>query len=1118
MNWCAFILLSVSTSWVWSDSLEQQFRSPPDSAKPIVWWHWLDGNVSETGIAADLQWMKRVGIGGLHLLDAGLDTPQWVEERKPYMSPEWKKAFAYSVNLAAKDGMEFGIFSSPGWSITGGPRVKPEQAMKKLVWSEARIRGGTVFKGILPALPLETGPFQNVPKTYAGSIVARDVSRPIPEYHQDTIVIAYREPSAEPSLPAPLVRSNFDMGNSGALIDNDPRTSLTLPAVKGKRPQWIQFDYGHPVPVRSVTVAVSPPGSFVNLAVSDDGKKYRHLQTFYMGVIAQSTIDMEPVTSRYFRFSFHAPNMSNDFFSANAAPGASREGVNTLFGVGQIIAPPMVIHNLVLRQAARVNRFEQKAGFELARDYYTIDTPPVAKNLSVLARDVIDLTELVQDDGYLQWHAPSGDWVVLRMGYSLTGSMNHAASREGTGLEVDKLNSKHVQQYIDDYLQSYETILGTTLIGKRGLNAFMTDSLEVGLQNWTDDILLQFELLHGYDPRPWLPSLTGIVVESAEQSDKFLWDFRKTIAELMLHSHYKVIADTVKAHGLTLYGEALEAQRSFLGDDMDFRRYTDIPTAAMWLFSPDVGPQHGLVADIQGAASVAHVYGKEIVAAESLTGALAPWASAPRDLKPIVDLEFALGINRPIIHSSVHQPRDDKQPGLSLSIFGQYFNRHDTWAELAKGWIGYLTRSAYLLQQGQYVADIAYFYGEETPLSVLFSAALPMDIPTGYGYDFVNADAVLTQMSIKNGNFVTLSGMSYRLLYLGGTSKRMTLAVLKKLQEMVAAGGVVVGAKPIGSPSLADDEAEFQRIVSGMWGPDDEQAGTVRRYQAGYLHKEADIGAALATLQIAKDFEYAQADSDTELLFNHRELPAADIYFVSNRSGRTESVDVTFRVSGKRPELWHAEDGGIEAASFRVENGRTVVPLNLAPFESVFVVFREHTKARSQYVKQPQISVMAKLNANWRISFTPSGGAQKSVEGVSPGSWSEHQNQELKYFSGTATYTKELNVPDSWIDSGDSLVLNLGDVRELAEVLVNSKLLGTLWKPPYRIDVTKVLRKGRNVLDVKVTNLWVNQLIGDQRPGRETFSATSTPTYLPGAALKRSGLIGPVTLEKLVMQ
>jgi hypothetical protein len=1111
----ALIALTLMPKWVWGDAMEQQFVSPPNSAKPRVWWHWMDGNVTKEGIEADLLWMKRVGIGGVHQVDAGLNTAQLVKNRLGYMTPQWKKAFRFGVDQAAKLDLEFGIFSSPGWSITGGPWVKPEQAMKKLVWSETAVKGGTLFKAKLPALPIATGPFQNVSRQQAGGLVGWDPTRPLPEYNKDTAVIAYRVPVQHPVPPILQMTSNVNLVDAVALTDGNAATELMLPAPQDGKPPWIQMEYGTPLEVRSITVSVSPPGSVVNLAVSDNGKKYKTLRTFYIGSTSQATVAIEPVTARFFRFSLHSPKPLAEVFTTTSAPGVSRDLSEKMFSLG-MAPPPLVVHDLLLRQGARVNQFEQKAGFEMTSDYYAIDTPPVPKQLVVPKGDVVDITEFMLADGTLQWQAPAGDWVVLRMGYSLTGSLNHAASREGTGLEVDKLNKQHVAEYLNSYLKQYTDTVGSSLIGKRGLNAFMTDSLEVGVQNWTDDMLKQFERLRGYDPRPWLPSLTGIVIESAEQSDKFLWDFRKTIADLMLENHYKQIADTVRGRGLTLYGEALESYRYSLGDDMDFRRYTDVPTAAMWIFSPTTGPGAGYIVDIMGAASVAHIYGQNLVGAESLTSALAPWASSPRDLKPIADLEFALGVNRPIIHTSAHQPRNDMVPGFSLSIFGQYFNRHETWAEQAKGWIDYLSRSSYLLQQGQYVADIAYFYGEEAPLTALFGTSSPPGIPAGYSFDFINADGILNHLSVEDGGLVTPSGMHYRLLYLGGSSARMTLPVLRKLRTLVEAGGVIVGAKPHVSPSLTDDAAEFHRVADDIWGTGDVQNADSRSVKLGQVFRGPDAGTALAKLNVPKDFEYAKADSHTELMFQHRRIANGHIYFVSNRSNRKESVEATFRVNGKQAELWHADTGVTEKTSFRIEDNLTIVPLVLDPYQSVFVIFRESTSKRALDIKQPEKSIAATLDGNWRLSLPSQGSIPASTKVLELGSWSEQQDKSVRYFSGTGTYLREFSTPENWLEPGARLILDLGDVRELAEVNVNGQALGVLWKPPYTVEITDALLRGRNTLEVKVTNLWVNRLIGDQQPGVTPFTFTSAPTYRADAPLRSSGLIGPVTIEKLI--
>lgn len=1117
---CAFVtcfslvILTLAPTWVWGNTMEEQFVSPPNSAKPRVWWHWMDGNITKEGIEADLQWMKRVGIGGLHNVDVGLNTPQLVENRLGFMTPAWREAFRFTASLAAELELELGIFSSPGWSETGGPWVRPDQAMKKLVWSKTLVKGGSLFNGKLPDLPKVTGPFQNISGRLNEALTAWDATQPVPEYHKDSVVIAYREPEGgqETGRPLPKITSSAGLVDAGVLNDGDTATRLTMPPSITGKPQWIQFEYEKPEEIRSISVSVSPPGSVVNLAVSDDGKKYRHIKSFYIGSTSQSTVTFAPIRAKLFRLKLRSPGKQGKEPWGTSAPGVSLGPFEKMFHAGT--APPLIAHDIVLRQGVRVNRFELKAGFEIAQNYYAIATPPVPQKLTVRSSDVVDLTGHMRADGSLQWQAPPGDWVVLRMGYSLTGSMNHPASREATGLEVDKLNRGYVEQYLDTYLGMYTETVGPSLIGERGLNAFMTDSLEIRPQNWTDDILQQFERLRGYDPRPWLPTLTGIVVDGAEQSDKFLWDFRKTLSDLLLDSHYKVIAETTQQRGLTLYGEALESLRLSLGDDMDLRRYTDVPTAAMWTFSSANGPKQAHIADIQGAASVAHIYGQNLVGAESLTSALAPWASAPRHLKPIIDLEFALGVNRPIIHTSVHQPLSDLVPGFSLSIFGQHFNRHETWAEQSKGWIDYLSRSSFMLQQGRYVADIAYFYGEEAPLISLFGTSPPSEIPHGYGFDFVNADVILNQLSVKDGEFITRSGMRYRLLYLGGSSTKMTLPVLRKLRALVAAGGVIVGAKPIGSPSLADDPVEFRRLAEEVWGSDDLQTSESRSFELGKIFHGPDIGAVLAELNLPEDFKYVKADASTKLMYQHRQFSNGHIYFVSNRSDRTESVEATFRVDGKQVELWHADTGAIEKTSFRMEDNRTIVPLTLGPYESLFVVFQKLANDRSLDIKKPDKSIVATLNDSWGLLFPRKGAESVSIKLSQLASWSEQPENSIKYFSGTATYTREITAPDSWFEPGTQLKLDLGEVFEIAEPSVNGQSLEVLWKPPYIVDVTDLLHPGSNTLEVKVTNLWVNRLIGDQQPGVTSSTVTSTPTYRADAPLRPSGLIGPVKIEK----
>ncbi len=397
-----------------------------------------------------------------------------------------------------------------------------------------------------------------------------------------------------------------------------------------------------------------------------------------------------------------------------------------------------------------MNRFEEKAAFSTATDLYSSPTPELKPDEAIGKNDIIDLTAKMKPDGTLDWTPPAGNWVVIRMGYSLTGHKNSPASPEATGLEVDKLNADYVKTYFNNYLDQYKDATGG-LMGSKGLKYMITDSWEAGTQNWTDNMIKEFTQRRGYDMLPWLPVLTGHIVESAEASDRFLWDFRKTLGELLTENHYDQLTDILKERGMARYTESHEGGRAFIGDGMEVKRKAAIPMSATWTpggFDRGNEVATRYKADVRESASVAHIYGQNLVAAESMTAIGSAWAWSPEFLKPTADMELANGLNRFVIHTSVHQPVNDKIPGLGLGPFGQWFTRHETWAEQAGPWLTYLARSCYMLQQGKFVADIVYYYGEDNNITALFGEKLP-DIPEGYNYDFVNADALVNVLSVK---------------------------------------------------------------------------------------------------------------------------------------------------------------------------------------------------------------------------------------------------------------------------------------------------------------------------------------------------------------------------------
>ena len=1101
-------------------TLEEQFRDPPQSARPRVWWHWMNGNISKDGIAKDLAWMKSVGIGGAQTFDVNLRTPTIVPKRLAYMTPEWKDALRFAASEADRLGLELAIASSPGWSETGGPWVKPEDGLKKLVWSETRIPGGKPFGGRLAAPPTITGPFQTLTKPLGIDDVASGEKPPEPpRFYADIAVLAVPVAAAPDAVPHATVLGGAAI-DPAALLDGDLMSGVAVPRGTPATPGTLTYTYDQPRTMRSATVYV--PGAkamFTGASVapvleaSQDGATWRPIAEIPAADVP-ATVSFAPVTARWFRL------VLRPLTAASANMGEPAPGIVPidLFGaMGAQPDKPWQVNAFTLSTEARVDQFESKAGFNLALDYFALKGP-ADDATGPDPKQVIDITAKLRPDGTLDWTPPAGsDWRILRLGSSLLGTTNHPAPAEATGLEVDKFDGDAVRRYLDHYLAMYEDAAGPDLIGKKGVRALLTDSIEVGAANWTPRLVERFKTLRGYDPTPWLPVLTGVLMGSRADADRFLFDWRRTLADLMASEHYGTVAKVAHEHGLMLYGEALEDHRPSLGDDMAMRRHTDIPMAAMWTFNQKAGPNPSYLADIKGAASVAHIYGQNLVAAESMTSALSYWADSPRTLKHVIDLEFVTGVNRPVVHTSVHQPVDDKVPGLSLLIFGQFFNRHEAWAPLAKAWVDYMARNALMLQQGRNVADVGYVYGEEAPLTGLYGDKPVADAPHAYAYDFVDAAALTGALANDGAEVVSAGGARYRALYLGGSSRHMTLPTLRKLAALVEGGASVVGLPPLEDPGLGDDAVAYRALVARLWpGGGEAQVGK------GRVIATDRIETALATLGIGADFRMADAAPDADVPFLHRRWadPATnggDDYFLVNRKERPERFEAHFRITGKLPELWHAESGTFEKISYRIAGGETVVQMALAPEEAVHVVFRKPAPADAVMINKARPVPIATVEGPWQVAFQTGRGAPAGTTLPRLQPLNENAVPGIRYFSGLATYARDIAVPATW-HTGQALWLDLGQVGEVAQVTLNGQPVGTVWHAPYRIDLSAVARPGVNHLEVKVANLWINRLIGDaqpdrQKPGAQKITFTALPTYRADAPLRPSGLIGPVVLE-----
>lgn len=1116
-----------------SGALQSGFRNPPESAKPRVWWHWMDGNVTQPGITADLEWMKRSGIGGMQMFDGSLSTPQFVDHRLVWMTPEWKAAMRHAGAEADRLGLEMSMAASGGWSETGGPSVKPDEAMKKVVWSDVTVDGPRKFSAVLPHPPTVNGLFQNIPRPAPFHFpVPNDLpgakpqpptppEPPDPTYYADTKVLAFRLPDDDVSMADqhPKITSSDPTLDTATLIDGDVSKSVSLPIPEGSDSAWVEFEFPQPFRARAFTFAGEGGGQFGTPAVpngqvqaSQDGNTWITLATLpgpghHFASFPVRTYSFPEITAKYFRVVVNRPPLG--MIQAMLHLPAEKA---------------VKICELNFSSSPRVNRWEEKAAFGNMFEYQSEATPSVAPDETIQLSNVIDLTSKMQPDGTLDWDVPAGKWEILRLGYSLTGQKNAPASREATGYEVDKLSKKDVDTYLQYYVGQISDTMGP-YFGK-SFRYFLMDSWEAGLENWTADMIQDFRERRGYDPTPYLPVLTGRVVQSADASDRFLWDFRRTIADLLADNHYGTATKYFRDHGLSgLYAEAMGVGDPTTGDGIQDKSRVTIPMGEFWVPLPGQKDSPDHLTDIKEAASVAHVFGKTLAAAESFTTMpqVPMWGESPFYLKPIADNAFAEGINRIVVHESAAQPFTDDQhkPGMTLGPFGQNYTRNMTWASQAVAFNSYLARCSYLLQQGSFVGDLAYFYGEGAPITVPFWKQVKPAPPQGYDYDWIDTEALLS-MSVQDGRILLPSGMSYRVLVLPAGIDRLTLPVVQKIRDLVQQGATVIAPRPGKSPSLADyPEADDQirAIANQVWGSIDGLSVNEHNFGLGKVFWGAPIDEVLAETKTPPDFEYNRPSFDTRLVWIHRHVPEGEIYFVANQNDHPEQLETSFRVQGKSPELWHPDTGAIEPASYSMKNGRTVVPLHLDPDGSVFVVFRESASAPSRTVPHPTSTDVATIEGSWQVNFPPNWGAPPQIRLDKLISWTDSSDDGVKYFSGTATYSKDVDAPRTWFHPGAKLELDLGNVKDIAEISVNGQSVGgILWKPPFRADVTSALKPGKNHIEVKITNLWPNRVIGDMQPGAaKTYTFTDLRPFTAKSPLFESGLLGPVKVERVTM-
>lgn len=1078
-----------------TDSLYLGFQNPPKSAKPRTWWHWTKGNVTLDGIKKDLEWMKRIGIAGFQLADVNFGGGQSIDDKINFGSDEWYDAVRYAAEEADRLNLEMAIFSSPGWSITGGPWVKPEQAMKKLVWSDTLLNGDQIFNGKLPLPPFNNGPFQDF-----GS-ERKNKQNPDPTFYKDVAVFAYKVPKSAVEMESlkPKIETSGGRIDEKLLFDGKYNSTVTVQTDTVLDIAWIQYEFQKPFTAQAFTISGGNGIPVGKLAASNDGENFETLVSFPGAQLYRQgwvrTFSIPETSAKYFRIEL---------------TGAPLNPAETMAQNTNRRANEYLLREAVFHSQARIHRWEEKAGFRHLFEYESVPTPEVPKSQTIQNKDLIDLTSKLDNNGNLTWEIPDGKWVILRLGYSLTGAKNRPPVPSGLGYEVDKLSKEYTEEYIKEYLAPIKEKLGS--LYSDVLSYVMMDSWEAGMQNWTDNMINEFQKRRGYDPTPYLPALVGRIVISPEVSDRFLWDFRRTLADMFAENHYGTISKYLRKEGIGTYGEASGVSLEILEDALLCKKFMEIPMGEFWV--KDLHPTQMYFEDISGAASAVHVYGKNIAAAEAFTGG---GFESPFTLKKIADYWFCQGINRLVFHTSAHQPLDDK-PGNTM--VGTHLNRNITWAEEAKPFMDYLTRTSYMLQQGNFVADIAYLLNEGAPstMPIWGDEVIPKP-PAGYDYDYINTDVLLNRLSVDNkGNLILPDGMKYRILVLPKVLK-MTLPVIEKIELLVKKGATVIGPKPIKSPSLSgfpEVDLKIKEIAENVWGDLDGKSRNRRSYGKGNIVWGWSIEKVLSFLNIPKDLEYSKP-LDMELHWIHRTTPNNEIYFIVNDSENEQDLEIRFRVSGKVPELWFSDSGERKQVKFIDDNKFTTVNLSLPEFGSAFVVFNSDEDKTESTVPVEIVTTIDTLDGTWTVGFPKNLGAPETIQLNELQSWTTYSDSTVKYFSGTASYAKTFTIPSNYLQEGNQLILDLGEVRDIANLYVNETPINICWKPPYTFDIADALRTGKNILNIEITNQWTNRIIGDLKSDEKNkilnLGKGAFYFFGPPPPLEESGLIGLVTIK-----
>jgi hypothetical protein len=740
------------------------------------------------------------------------------------------------------------------------------------------------------------------------------------------------------------------------------------------------------------------------------------------------------------------------------------------------------------------------------------------KTYRIKKEDIIDLTRNMDAGGSLAWDAPAGEWSIMRIGYTCTNAEVSTSSNRWQGKVIDYMSKDAFDFYWNDavepLLKASGDHVGTTL------KYMETDSWECGGMNWTNDFRQEFMSYRGYDLLKYLPVTGGYVIDDVNASNAFLADFRKTVADLVANNHYARFAELAHKHNMGIQPESAGPHAGPL-DGIKNYGFSDIVMSEFWSPSPHrPRPENRFF--IKQASSAAHIYGKRIVGAESFTTIGPHWNDELwRDQKSAFDHEICAGLNRLYFHTFTCSPAEMGLPGQEY-FAGTHVNPQVTWWNESAPFIDYLNRTQVIVQNGTFVADVLYYYGDHVPNVFPYKHSDPAGVMPGFDYDVTNED-VLLKLKVRDGKLTVPGGVEYRVLVLPD-HKTLSFEALKKIDGLLQKGASVIGDKPEHCVSLSGgDKAQkqFRELSDKIWGKEVSGKGK-KTYGKGTVAWGVSAREFLTDTGVKPDFTVVNSDSKTDFDYIHYTAGGKDVYFVSNQTEERRKTAFSFRVSGFRPEIWDALTGDITVAkAFTQSDGLTAVPLTLEPYGAVFVVFNEAIAANEQGTGDsncPDYKPVMEIAGAWTVNFDPKWGGPESVVFPELADWTQHADERIKYYSGAAIYNKVFAV-DFTPKTGNSYFLQLEDVRDvgIAAVTLNGKEQGTVWTKPFRVDISGELKKENNTLQIKVVNSWYNRVAGDEiAPGDRRF--TSTNIFLQGGAytekiiLEPSGLIGPVRI------